>query len=69
VGYRGELDFGLLQEPQRWVPDLATFAARWQLQADALAVVRASSYPQLQRMGLPMRVIYTAPSLVVVVRQ
>ena len=29
----------------------------------------AESYVQLQRMGLPMRVIYTAPNLVAVVRQ
>ena len=69
VGYRGELDFGLNQEPGKWLPDLAAFAARWRAETDALAVLRPSSYAQLQRMGLPMRVIYTAPSLVAVVRQ
>ncbi len=69
VGYRGELDFGLGQDPQRWIPDLQQFAARWRSAADALAVVRPESYAQLRRMGLPMRVIYTAPTLVAVVRQ
>jgi 4-amino-4-deoxy-L-arabinose transferase-like glycosyltransferase len=69
VGYRGELDFGLSQEPRRWIPDLAQFAARWSAEADALAVIRPESFAQLQRMGLPMRVIYTAPTLVAVVRQ
>ena len=69
VGYRGELDFGLNQEPGKWLPDLAAFAARWRAETDALAVIRPSSYAKLQRMGLPMRVIYTAPSLVAVVRQ
>jgi 4-amino-4-deoxy-L-arabinose transferase-like glycosyltransferase len=69
VGYRGELDFGLQQEPWRWLPDLAAFAARWQASPDGLAVVRASSLPKLREMGLPMRVIYTSPSLSVVVRQ
>jgi 4-amino-4-deoxy-L-arabinose transferase-like glycosyltransferase len=69
VGYRGELDFGLGQEPQRWLPDLQHFAARWQSDADAVAVIRPESYAQLQRMGLPMRVIYTAPNLVAVIRQ
>ena len=29
VGYRGELDFGLQQEPARWIPDLAQFERRW----------------------------------------
>ncbi len=69
VGYRGELDFGLRQEPERWIPDLGQFALRWQGETQALAVIRAESYPELRRMGLPMRVIYTAPSLVAVVRK
>ncbi len=69
VRYRGELDFGLSQDPQRWIPDLEQFAARWRTTADALAIIRPESYVLLQRMGLPMRVIYTAPNLVAVVRQ
>ena len=69
VGYRGELDFGLQQEPARWVADLGGFAARWRSETDALALIRPASYAELRRMGLPMRVIYTAPSLVAVVRQ
>lgn len=68
VGYRGELDFGLLQEPGRWIPDLRQFASRWQATPDALAIIRPTSYAELRRMGLPMRVIYTAPTLVAVVR-
>ncbi len=69
VGYRGELDFGLNQEPGMWLPDLPAFASRWRAESDALAVIRPTSYAELQRLGLPMRVIYTAPSLVAVVRQ
>jgi len=68
VGYRGELDFGLRQEPERWIPDLPRFAERWAAAPEALAVIRPTSYAQLRRMGLPMRVIYTAPTLVAVVR-
>jgi 4-amino-4-deoxy-L-arabinose transferase-like glycosyltransferase len=30
VGYRGELDFGLQQEPWRFIPDLKGFEADWQ---------------------------------------
>ena len=69
VGYRGELDFGLNQEPSRWVPNLASFAIRWRAETDALAVIRPESYARLRQMGLPMRVIYTGSSLVAVVRQ
>ncbi len=68
VGWRGELDFGLQQEPQRWLADLPAFAAQWRVQRDALAVLRPQDYQQLEALGLPMRVIYTAPSLVAVVR-
>jgi 4-amino-4-deoxy-L-arabinose transferase-like glycosyltransferase len=69
VGYRGELEFGLQQEPWRWIADLQQFASRWRANTDALAMVRPSAYAQLQGMGLPMRVIYTAPSIVAVVRE
>ena len=68
VGYRGELDFGLGQEPEKWIADLDAFSSRWRMETDALALIRPESYVELQRMGLPMRVIYTAPTLVAVVR-
>lgn len=68
VGYRGELDFGLQQEPWRGMANLTQFAADWQRQTDALAVLRPQDYQQLVTMGAPMRVIYTAPSFVAVVR-
>ncbi len=68
VGYRGELDFGLTQEPGKWIADLSGFASRWRIETDAMALIRPESYVELQRMGLPMRVIYTAPTLVAVVR-
>jgi hypothetical protein len=69
VGYRGELDFGLRQEPWRWIADLPQFASEWQRQSDALAILRPEDYRQLQALGLPMRVIYTAQSSVAVIRQ
>jgi 4-amino-4-deoxy-L-arabinose transferase-like glycosyltransferase len=69
VGYRGELDFGLQQEPWRWIATLPQFASDWQQQSDALAILRPEDYRQLQALGLPMRVIYTAGSLVAVVRR
>jgi len=69
VGYRGELDYGLRRAPELWIPDLEQFAIRWRAASDAVALMRPTSYAALQRMGLPMRVIYTAPTLVAVVRQ
>jgi 4-amino-4-deoxy-L-arabinose transferase-like glycosyltransferase len=69
VGYRGELDFGLQQEPALGLSNLQQFASAWQLQTDALAILRPQDYQQLQALGLPMRLIYTAGSLVAVVRR
>ena len=69
VGYRGELDFGLRQQPWLALADLREFAADWQRQGDALAIVRPEDYQQLEALGAPMRVIYTAPSFVAVLRR
>jgi 4-amino-4-deoxy-L-arabinose transferase-like glycosyltransferase len=69
VGYRGELDFGLRQEPWLAIPDMRQFALDWQRQGDALAIVRPEDYQQLEALGAPMRVIYTAPSFVAVIRR
>jgi 4-amino-4-deoxy-L-arabinose transferase-like glycosyltransferase len=69
VGYRGELDFGLSQEPWRFIGDLNGFATAWQQESDALAILRPDDYQRLESLGAPMRVIYTAPSYVAVVRQ
>ena len=68
VGYRGELDFGLQQQPWLAIGNIGQFAADWQRQADALAIVRPEDYQGLEALGAPMRVIYTAPSFVAVHR-
>ena len=67
VGYRGELDFGLQQQPWLAIPDLTRFVPAWRGQSDALAILRPEDYQELEALGAPMRVIYTAPSFVAVV--
>ena len=69
VGYRGELDFGLRQEPWLAIDDLGQFVADWQTQSDALAILRPEDYQHLEALGAPMHVIYTAPSFVAVRRR
>jgi len=68
VGYRGELDFGLQQQPWLAIGDIGQFAADWQRQVDAVAILRPEDYQKLEALGAPMRVIYTAPSFVAVQR-
>ena len=69
VAYRGELDFGLSLEPSLGITRLADFLAVWQADGSALALLRTADYPRLVALGAPMRVIYTSPSYMAVVRQ
>jgi 4-amino-4-deoxy-L-arabinose transferase-like glycosyltransferase len=69
VGYRGELDFGLSQEPWRFLPDLTGFSASWAQQHDALAIMKPADYQRLVALDTPMRVIYTSQSYVAVARE
>ncbi len=66
VDYRDEMDFGIMQEPQRWIPDIASFAKVWQAQPAALAIMPVSIYPQLQQLNFDMRIIYRDTQLIVV---
>jgi 4-amino-4-deoxy-L-arabinose transferase-like glycosyltransferase len=69
VNYRGELAFGLEQEPQRGIADLETFKERWRSEAQAAAVFATDDYRAMLASGLPMRVIYEDPRRVGVVRR
>jgi hypothetical protein len=69
VQYQDEMAFGIIQEPQRYIPDYASFAKVWQQQAAALAMMPAPTYQQLKQMGLPMKIIYQDPQYIVVSRQ
>jgi 4-amino-4-deoxy-L-arabinose transferase-like glycosyltransferase len=69
VAYRGELDFGLSLEPSLGITRLADFLPVWQADGSALALLRTADYPRLVALGAPMRVIYTSPSYMAVVRQ
>ncbi len=68
VGYRGELDFGLRQQPGRGIDSLDEFVRRWRSEPTASAVLSPAVYRHLEALGAPMRVIYTAPSLMAVVK-
>ncbi|MBI5917933.1 MAG: glycosyltransferase family 39 protein [Nitrosomonadales bacterium] len=69
VQYQDEMAFGILQEPQRWIPTIEQFAPIWRDKGEALAIMPAYLYPQLQQRGLPMRVIFEDYQFVVVSRK
>lgn len=57
VNYRDELGFGLDQEPQLGIADMAEFGKRWRSDGDAFAVMTPSTYEELKRGGLPMQIV------------
>jgi hypothetical protein len=66
VQYQDEMGFGIKQEPQRWIPTLAEFAKVWDAQPQALAILQVYTYPQLQQLGIPMKIIFQDTQHIVV---
>ena len=66
VAYQDEMAFGIMREPQRWIPNFRKFAKVWEAQPAALAIMPVLVYPQLQKEGLAMKVIYRDTQYVVV---
>lgn len=66
VAFQDEMAFGLKQEPQKWIPDVATFEGIWRKQPYALAFMEPDMYRQLEKQGLPMQVIASDTRRVVV---
>jgi 4-amino-4-deoxy-L-arabinose transferase-like glycosyltransferase len=57
VDYQGELAFGVAQEPQKYLPDVAAFKQAWLAQPYALAIMPPDAYRQIEQEGLPMQLI------------
>jgi hypothetical protein len=66
AAYKGELEFGIGQEPAKWIPDLQAFASQWRSETEAVAVMPPQTYDDLQRQGLPMTIIGRDPQHVAV---
>ena len=69
VQFQDETAFGIMQEPQRWIPDYAGFAKIWQAQSEALAIMPVDTYKRLKQMDFSMKIIYEDPQYIVVSRQ
>lgn len=54
VEHPDELDFGVGQEPQKWIPTVDGFIARWQAGQRAVAIMAPATYDALAARGVPM---------------
>jgi 4-amino-4-deoxy-L-arabinose transferase-like glycosyltransferase len=66
VQYQDEMDFGLRQEPYRWVPTVEEFAQVWAKQPAAYAFFPVHALERLQQLGMDMKIIYQDTQFIVV---
>jgi 4-amino-4-deoxy-L-arabinose transferase-like glycosyltransferase len=66
VNYRGELDFGLSQEPELAIDTVEEFVRIWRNETNAVAVMPPALYAELLQQGLPMQFITQQRKLVAV---
>jgi 4-amino-4-deoxy-L-arabinose transferase-like glycosyltransferase len=57
VTYKDELEFGIAQEPQKFIPDMAGFEQAWVAAPKAFALLSPDDYQRLLAKGLPMRLL------------
>jgi hypothetical protein len=57
VAYEDELAFGIKQEPEKQIPDMATFEKLWRVQPYAMAIMTPDTFRDLSVKHLPMREI------------
>jgi hypothetical protein len=68
VAYTDEMGFGLIHEPNRWLPSLAEFEREWKSVPSAIAVMSPEAYQSFVSHGLPMRVLSQSEDRVVVIK-
>ena len=66
---KSELQLGIEQEPEKWIPDWQTFMTRWKSGEQAVAVMRRNDYPSYRNQGLSGRVVYQDARQLAVVKQ
>ena len=67
VAHPDEMEFGIQQEPNKWIPTVKQFEALWPRQPYALAVMSPDEYQKLRQDGLDMQIIARDTRRVVVV--
>jgi 4-amino-4-deoxy-L-arabinose transferase-like glycosyltransferase len=54
VEHKDELEFGINQDPTKWIPTSEAFAAKWKDGQHAVALMSPGAYDKLRQAGLPM---------------
>lgn len=68
VGFTGELEFGITQEPQKWLNE-TDFLPLWLNSEQAISVINQSTYELWQQQKIPMHTIYENSRYIAVARR
>jgi hypothetical protein len=68
VGFTGELEFGINQEPKKWLNE-ADFQLLWLNSDQAISVLSEETYQLWQQQKIPMQLFYQNPKYIVVSRR
>jgi 4-amino-4-deoxy-L-arabinose transferase-like glycosyltransferase len=70
VEHADEMEFGLQQEPQLWIPTRSAFVTQWRTKHEqgkkAIAILRPDIFTSFQQQGVPMHIIAQDPRRVIV---
>lgn len=69
VAYEDEMAFGIKQEPEKQIPDMATFEKLWRTQPFAMAIMTPETFRELAAKSLPMQEIARDTRRVIVTNQ
>lgn len=69
VAYEDEMAFGIKQEPEKQIPDMATFEKLWRTQPFAMAIMTPDTFKDLAAKHLPMKEIARDTRRVIVTNQ
>lgn len=67
--FKGELEMGIDEEPQRWIANSEEFVKLWQAETQAVAILDQSALEGYRAQGLSMRPIFRDAQRIVVVKQ
>ena len=68
VGFTGELEFGINQEPKKWLNE-ASFLPLWLNSDQAISILTQETYNQWQQQKIPMHTIYENSRYIAVARR
>ncbi|MBF0206257.1 MAG: glycosyltransferase family 39 protein [Oligoflexia bacterium] len=58
VNHTDEMEFGIVQEPEKWIETMEVFVQRWKQEPGALALMTKGTYNELKKASLPMKLIF-----------